>query len=73
MVPVEFKSRVEVKRNPATRMTGYNTFNLPAGSWSDDTYLMLCTIESLLYGFDTDLMEQLFIRWLKEGFLTPWG
>jgi len=72
-VPVEFKSREEVRRNPVATMRGYGTFNLPAGSWSDDSSLMLCTTESLLYGFDTDLMGKLFIRWLNDGYLTPWG
>ena len=72
-VPVEFKSREEVRRNPVATMRGYGTFNLPAGSWSDDSSLMLCTIESLLHGFDTDIMGQLFIRWLNDGYLTPWG
>ncbi len=72
-VPVEFKSREEVRRSPVTSMQGYGTFNLPAGSWSDDSSLMLCTVESLLNGFDTGLMGQLFIRWLNDAYWTPWG
>ncbi len=72
-VPVEFKSRQEVRRNPVTTMRGYGTFNLPPGSWSDDSSLMLCTVESLLNGFDTDLMGQLFIKWLNDAYWTPWG
>lgn len=71
-VPVEFKSREEVRRNPITGMRGYGTFNLPPGSWSDDSSLLLCTVESLLNGFDTDSMSELFIRWLTEGYWTPW-
>ncbi len=72
-VPVEFKSRGEIKTNPVTTMRGYGTFNLPAGSWSDDSSLMLCTAESLLNGFNTHLMGQLFIRWLNDAYWTPWG
>jgi ADP-ribosylglycohydrolase len=72
-VPVEFKSREEVRRNPVKGMQGYGTFNLPAGSWSDDSSLMLCTVESLLNGFDTGLMGQLFIKWLNDAYWTPWG
>lgn len=41
-VPVEFKTRDELKENPVTDMCGYGTFNLPKGSWSDDTSMMLC-------------------------------
>ncbi len=72
-VPVEFKSRKEVRKNPVTTMRGHGTFNLPAGSWSDDSSLMLCTIESLLNGFNTNLMGQLFVRWLNDAYWTPWG
>jgi ADP-ribosyl-[dinitrogen reductase] hydrolase len=72
-VPVEFMSREQVRRNPITGMRGYGTFNLPPGSWSDDSSLLLCTVESLLDGFDTDGMGKLFIRWLNEGYWTPWG
>mgnify|MGYP002682073547 FL=1 len=72
-VPVEFKSRQEVRRNPVATMRGYGTFNLPPGSWSDDSSLMLCTTESLLNGFDTGLMGKLFIRWLSDAYWTPWG
>jgi ADP-ribosylglycohydrolase len=72
-VPVEFKTRDQVRRNPITGMRGYGTFNLPPGSWSDDSSLLLCTAESLLNGFDTDRMGKLFIRWLNEGYWTPWG
>ena len=72
-VPVEFMSREQVRRNPITGMRGYGTFNLPPGSWSDDSSLLLCTVESLLNGFDTSTMGELFIRWLNEGYWTPWG
>jgi ADP-ribosyl-[dinitrogen reductase] hydrolase len=72
-VPVEFKSRSERKRHPVTGMQGYGTFDLPPGSWSDDSSLMLCTTESLLDGFDGNRMGLLFIRWLKDAYWTPWG
>jgi ADP-ribosyl-[dinitrogen reductase] hydrolase len=72
-VPVEFMSREQVRRNPITGMRGYGTFNLPPGSWSDDSSLLLCTVESLLDGFDTSTMGEAFIRWLNEGYWTPWG
>ena len=72
-VPVEFMSREQVRRNPITGMRGYGTFNLPPGSWSDDSSLLICTVESLIDGFDTDSMGELFIRWLTEGYWTPWG
>ena len=72
-IPVEFMSREQVRKNPITGMRGYGTFNLPPGSWSDDSSLLLCTVENLLDGFNTDSMGELFIRWLTEGYWTPWG
>lgn len=72
-VPVEFMSREQVRRNPINGMRGYGTFDLPPGSWSDDSSLLLCTVESLLDGFDTEKMGRLFVRWLNEGYWTPWG
>ncbi len=72
-VPVEFTSREEVRRDPVTGMRGFGTFNLPAGSWSDDSSLLLCTAESLTRGFDLDDMAARFMRWEAEGHWTPHG
>jgi len=38
-VPVEFRSREDIKSNPVTDMIGYGTYNLPPGIWSDDCLL----------------------------------
>ena len=38
-VPVEFNSRQTISKNPVTDMIGYGTYNLPAGTWSDDSSL----------------------------------
>lgn len=72
-VPVEFKGRDARVEDPVTDMRGYGTFNLPPGSWSDDSSLMLCTAEGLLEGFDADRIGGLFIRWFAEGYRTPHG
>jgi len=72
-VPVEFVSREEVRRNPITGMRGYGTFNLPPGTWSDDSSLLLCTVESLTNNLFTNQMGKLFMQWLSEGYYTPWG
>ena len=72
-VPVEFHSRAERKKDPVTGMRGEGTFNLPPGSWSDDSSLMLCTVEGLLDGFNTGNIGRLFVRWLKDGYWTPFG
>ena len=45
--PVEFEERRELKANPVTDIRGYGTFNLPAGSWTDDSSLTLALLDSL--------------------------
>ena len=73
--PVQFESRGEVARHPVTGMRGYGTFNLPAGSWTDDSSLTLALLESIRRtgGIDcTDIMEN-FVKWLDDGAFTPYG
>jgi ADP-ribosylglycohydrolase len=72
-VPVEFKSRVEVQANPVTGMRGHGTHNQPAGTWSDDSSLLLCTADSLVrHQFDTEDIGRRFVEWYNEGLWTPW-
>lgn len=73
-VPVEFSQRADLQRNPVTHMCGHGTHNQPKGTWSDDSSLMLCTVESLMHAtFDTTDMGQRFVRWGDEELWTPWG
>ena len=46
-VPLEFKSREELLKNPVTKMTCNGTYEQPAGTWSDDTSMMIATIDSI--------------------------
>lgn len=66
-------SREEVRGNPVTGMRGYGTHNLPPGSWSGDSSLLLCTVESLANHRFTNQMGKLFMQWLSEGHYLPWG
>lgn len=73
--PVQFESRKEVAGHPVTGMRGFGTFNLPAGSWTDDSSLTLALAESIrrLGGVDyVDIMDS-FVRWLDDGAFTPYG
>lgn len=72
-VPVEFVGRATLKRNPVTDMREYGSHHQPKGTWSDDSSLLLCTVESLIHGFDLDDLAQRFIRWRYQGHWTPWG
>lgn len=72
-VPFEFKRSYTMKANPATDMVGYGTYNLPAGTWSDDTSLTLCLAESLVSGYDLVDMSKKFMAWRYENYWTARG
>ena len=54
-VPVEFKNRETLSKAPVTYMRSYGTHNQKAGTWSDDTSMTLCLIDSLSKGLDNIL------------------
>lgn len=69
-VPFEFRSREDMKENPATDMTGYGTYNQPHGTWSDDSSLTFCLAQSLIQGYDIKDMAEKFIKWRDEAYWT---
>jgi ADP-ribosylglycohydrolase len=72
-VPVEFKDKEYLSLNPVTDMTGYGMFNKPPGTWSDDSSLTLCLLDSLTGGVDyADIMRK-FLSWLEKAEYTPHG
>ncbi len=72
-LPVQFLSREVVNRKPVTDMIGYGQFDLPHGSWSDDSSLTFCLAESLCKGYDIQDIADKFIKWLYDGYWTPFG
>jgi ADP-ribosylglycohydrolase len=73
-VPVEFRRRKERERDPVADLRGYGTHNQPPGTWSDDTSLSLCTIDTLLQnGEDYQTLGRSFVRWLNAEIWTPHG
>jgi ADP-ribosylglycohydrolase len=72
-VPVEFKSRESISNNPVTDMIGYGTYNLPAGTWSDDSSLTFCLAEALTQNFNLNTIGQNFVKWYHENYWTPHG
>ena len=73
--PVQFESRDEVARHPVTGMRGYGTFNLPEGSWTDDSSLTIALLESIWRVGEIDLDDIMgnFMKWLYHGEFTPYG
>ena len=72
-VPVEFRERKGLTEKPVTDMIGYGTYNLPPGTWSDDSSLAFCLAESLVKGYDINDIAMSFERWLFENHWTPYG
>lgn len=73
-VPVEFSSRAERSHDPVTDMRAWGTHHQPAGTWSDDSSMLLCLAESIS-GTGWNLEDQMarYARWLNEGYMTPHG
>lgn len=87
-LPVQFISRDERDLDPVTDMRGDGAFDMPAGSWSDDSSLILATTDGLTESLnkaddgenlnlneiiDYDLIMNNFSLWLNEGQFTPYG
>jgi len=74
-VPVEFRSRVALSQQPVLGMTGFGTYNQPPGTWSDDSSLTFCLMESISECKEINLYDiaDKFTKWLWEGYWTPYG
>lgn len=73
-VPVEFVSREDLDQHPVTTMTGYGTYPVPRGAWSDDTSMSLCALDT--FGADKlnfDKVMKNFVRWYYNDDFTPTG
>ena len=42
--PVQFETRAQVATHPVKGMIGYGTFNLPEGTWTDDSALTIALL-----------------------------
>ena len=73
--PVQFETREEVAEHPVTGMRGHGTFNLPAGSWTDDSSLTLALLDSICEtgALVPEHIMGNFVAWLDEGKFTPYG
>lgn len=72
-VPVEFKNRVKLKQQPVTDMIGYGTYDLPPGTFSDDSSLTFCLAEALTQQFDLRTIASYFVEWAYGNYWTPHG
>lgn len=71
-VPFEFLSRGSFE---CDGMVGHGTHDMPAGTWSDDTAMMLATCDSIREKGSIDVGDMLekFRAWYRKGVYTPDG
>ena len=72
-VPVEFNSRQTISQKPVADMIGFGTYNLPTGTFSDDSSLAFCLAEALTQGFSLKKIGNNFVAWLNNNYWTPRG
>src|SRR5690625_1332316 len=72
-VPVEFMDRQALTKKPVVGMRAYGTYHQPAGTWSDDTSMTLCLVDSLSKGLDYNDMMKNFTKWFNADQFTPFG
>ncbi len=72
-VPYEFSRREKLADEPATDMIGHGTYDLSAGTWSDDSSMALATLDSLRNGYDPEDIIINFSDWLNFAYYTPYG
>jgi ADP-ribosyl-[dinitrogen reductase] hydrolase len=72
-VPVEFKSRASLLKNPVVDMREFGSHNQALGTWSDDTSMVLATIDALSDGYNLHTIANNFVKWKFENKYTPHG
>ncbi len=76
-VPVEFRKRYQLAEDPVIGMREKGTHNQEIGTWSDDSSMVVATMEWLSENTEkpteyTELMKK-FLRWYTKGDYTAGG
>ncbi|MEE1129601.1 MAG: ADP-ribosylglycohydrolase family protein [Methanobrevibacter sp.] len=74
-VPVEFKRREYLKEHPVSDMMGYGTYNMPPGTWSDDTSMTIATMASIINKKSIDYNDIIseFCEWYENDAYCQYG
>lgn len=62
-----------MRLDPALDMVSGGTYGLPVGTWSDDTTMILCTLDKLDESRDYEAIMDAFVDWQENGAYTPYG
>ncbi|MCR5675353.1 MAG: ADP-ribosylglycohydrolase family protein [Lachnospiraceae bacterium] len=76
--PVQFKDREEIRgreQGPVTGMEGHGTYDMPVGTWTDDSSMTLALLDSIREknDIDPDDIMRRFVDWYERGAYTPFG
>lgn len=76
--PVQFMSRREIRnreRGPVVGMEEFGTYDMPIGTWTDDSSLALAALDSIrvVGGIDPADIISRFCKWQFNGAYTPYG
>lgn len=67
-VPCEFNKREKFKINKVIEMVKADHERAPKGSWSDDTSMVIATMDSIVnHGINYNEIANSFLRWLLEN------
>jgi len=69
-VPVEFESREYLEKNP---ITDYIKNTRPIGTFSDDSALSFCLVESLISGYNIKNIKENMLKWYFKGYWSATG
>lgn len=74
-VPVEFMNRQDLKNNPVMGMREYGSHMQSKGTFSDDSSMMFCTMESIIdkNRIDYNDIMNKFTKWYDENYWTAHG
>ena len=74
-VPVEFVSRKDLSNKKVTDMEEYGTHKQPKGTWSDDSSMVIATIDSINTNRKIDYFSIManYLEWFKNGKYTPFN
>ena len=72
-LPYEFLARDEISISSGALMIGFGSHHQEPGTFSDDSSLTFCTVESLINEFNIDEIAANYIKWKNENYWTATG